>query len=158
MERWDRCFLGAREAGTTSGGVGFIVAPDFTKKVTSVTFHSHRFGILTATLTKDFSVSIIQVYAPTSDSDESQHEDFYDDLGEIVRSQKTSYVVISGDFNARVGSRRTGEKFIGANSAENRNAAGERLANFCEIYHMYHGNSQFIKAPMKRWTYESPNG
>ncbi|PIO55839.1 hypothetical protein TELCIR_22771, partial [Teladorsagia circumcincta] len=76
-------FLGAREAGTTSGGVAFIVALDFTKKVTSVTFHSHRFGILTATLTKDFSVSIIQVYAPTSDSDESQHEDFYDDLGEL---------------------------------------------------------------------------
>ncbi|PIO65746.1 hypothetical protein TELCIR_12565, partial [Teladorsagia circumcincta] len=49
---------------------------------------------------------------PTSDSDEDQHEDFYDDLGELVRSQKSNYVVVSGDFNARLGSRRTGENFM----------------------------------------------
>uniref|UniRef100_A0A7I5EE48 Reverse transcriptase domain-containing protein n=1 Tax=Haemonchus contortus TaxID=6289 RepID=A0A7I5EE48_HAECO len=151
-------FLGARETGSTSGGVGFIVAPEFAKKVTSVTFYSHRFGILTATLTKDISVSIIQVYAPTSDCSDDQHEDFYDYLGELVRSQKSSYVVVSGDFNARVGGRGSGERFIGPNCAEQRNAAGERLANFCEIHHMFHGNSQFVKAPTKRWTYVSPNG
>ncbi|XGW33727.1 hypothetical protein V3C99_017843 [Haemonchus contortus] len=137
---------------------GFIVAPEFAKKVTSVTFYSHRFGILTATLTKDIGVSIIQVYAPTTDCSDDQHEDFYDHLGELVRSQKSSYIVVSGDFNARVGERRSGGRFIGPNCAEQRNAAGERLANFCEIHHMFHGNSQFVKAPTKRWTYLSPNG
>ncbi|PIO66594.1 hypothetical protein TELCIR_11689 [Teladorsagia circumcincta] len=141
-------FLGAREAGTTPGGVGFMVAPNFTKNVMSVTLHSHRFVILTGTLTKDFSASIILVYASKSDSDEDQQEDFYDDLSELIRSQKCSCAVVSGDFNARVRSRRTGENFTGPDSAQQRNAAGKRPANFCEIYHMYHGNSQFVEAPM----------
>ncbi|PIO74397.1 hypothetical protein TELCIR_03598 [Teladorsagia circumcincta] len=132
MERRYAIFLGARESGSTSGGIGFIVAPGFTKYVTNVTFYGHRLGVLTATLTKDISISIIQVYAPMCGCSEEQHQDFYGDLGELIRSQKSSYVVVFGDFNARIGSRMQGERFIGPNSAEPRNAAGERLANFCE--------------------------
>ncbi|PIO71663.1 hypothetical protein TELCIR_06428 [Teladorsagia circumcincta] len=100
----------------------------------------------------------MQVYASMCDSSEEQHEDFYDDLEELARSQKSSCVVVSGDFNAGIGSQRQGKRFIGPNSAEPRNAAGERHANFCEVLHLYHGNSQFMKTPMKRWTYDSPNG
>ncbi|PIO74810.1 hypothetical protein TELCIR_03175 [Teladorsagia circumcincta] len=95
-------FLGARESGSTSGGIGFIVAPGFVKYVTNVTFHSHRFGVLTATLTKDISISIIQVYAPMCDSSEEQHEDFYDDLGELIRSQKSSCVVVISHHRAQI--------------------------------------------------------
>ncbi|PIO77183.1 hypothetical protein TELCIR_00699 [Teladorsagia circumcincta] len=96
--------------------------------------------------------------APMCDSNEEQHEDFYDDLGELIRSQKSSCVVVSGDFNARTGSQRQGERFVGPNSAESRNTAGERLANFCEIFHLYHGNSQFMKTPTKSGREEHPAG
>ncbi|VDL66817.1 unnamed protein product [Nippostrongylus brasiliensis] len=150
-------FLGSRKAQSTSGGVGFIVAPGFAKYITSVTFHSHRLGVLTATTSKGM-VSIIQAYAPTADSSEELHEEFYEELQDLIRSQKSNCIIVGGDFNARIGPRRPGERFIGPNSAEIRNDTGEMLANFCETLHLYHGNSHFFKPPNRRWTHCSPNG
>ncbi|EYB91554.1 hypothetical protein Y032_0204g1870 [Ancylostoma ceylanicum] len=63
-----------------------------------------------------------------------------------------------GGFNARVGPRKDGEVFIGPNSAQQRSEAEERLANFCETHHPFHGNSQFVKNPAMRWTHVSLNG
>ncbi|VDL86622.1 unnamed protein product, partial [Nippostrongylus brasiliensis] len=71
------------------------------------------------------------MYAPTADRSEEEHKDFYDELGDLVRSQKCSYLVVMGDFNARVGPRKPGEHYIGTNGVE---------------------------APAKRWTHVSPNG
>ncbi|PIO77455.1 hypothetical protein TELCIR_00438 [Teladorsagia circumcincta] len=85
-------FFGARSRNNIRRS-RFHSGTDFTKNVTTVTFHSHRLGILTATLAKDFSVSTIQVYAFTSDSDEDQHEDFYDDLGELAQDCTLSEVM-----------------------------------------------------------------
>ncbi|VDL77250.1 unnamed protein product [Nippostrongylus brasiliensis] len=150
-------FLGSRKAQSTSG-VGFIVGPCFAKYVTSVTFHSHRLGVLTATMSKGTMVSIIQAYAPTADSSEELHEEFYEELQDRIRSQKNNCIIIGGDLNARIGPRRRGERFIGLNSAEIRNDTGEMLANFCETLHLYHGNSHFFKSPKRRWTHCSPNG
>uniref|UniRef100_A0A7I4Y1L8 Endo/exonuclease/phosphatase domain-containing protein n=1 Tax=Haemonchus contortus TaxID=6289 RepID=A0A7I4Y1L8_HAECO len=123
-------FLEARKANSTSG-VGFLVSPNFSKHVKSVTFHGHRLAILTAHLSRDSQVTIIQAYAPTADSDEEQHDNFYVQLEELVRRQR-GYVVVMVDFNARVGSRKHGEVFIGLPSADERNepGAGERLASF----------------------------
>ncbi|VDL75321.1 unnamed protein product, partial [Nippostrongylus brasiliensis] len=118
----------------------------------------HRLAVLTAELPKGLDVSVIQVYAPTADRSEEEHEDFYDELGDLVRLQKCSYLVVMGDFNARVGPRKAGEHYIGTNGVKGRNESGERLANFCEMHHLFHGNSQFVKAPAKRWTHVSPNG
>ncbi|XGW33986.1 hypothetical protein V3C99_018045, partial [Haemonchus contortus] len=67
-------FLGARKTNSTSGGVGFLVSPNFSKHVDSVTFHGHRLAILTAYLSRDSQVTIIQAYAPTADSNEEQHD------------------------------------------------------------------------------------
>ncbi|EYC17621.1 hypothetical protein Y032_0030g2176 [Ancylostoma ceylanicum] len=78
-------FLGAHKPGATSGGVGFIVAPNFT----SATFYGYRLGVLTVSLSKDIDVSLIQAYAPTADRDEEEHDEFYSDLGDLVRSQKS---------------------------------------------------------------------
>ncbi|VDO67195.1 unnamed protein product [Haemonchus placei] len=100
---------------------------------------------------------LIQAYAPTADTDEEQHDNFYERLEELVRRQR-GYVVVMGDFNARVGSRKHGEVFVGPHSAKEGNGLGERLASFCELHNLYHGNSQFLKAPQKRWTHIPPNG
>ncbi|KAL6738932.1 hypothetical protein Aduo_012428 [Ancylostoma duodenale] len=151
-------FLGARKTGSTSGGVGFIVAPNFARNITSATFYGHRLAVLTASLSKDIDVSIIQAYASTADRDEEEHNEFYSDLGDLVRFKKSTFIVVMGDFNARIGPRKVGEVLIGPNSAEQRNEAGVRLANFFETHHLFHGNSQFMKNPAKRWTYMFPNG
>ncbi|PIO69788.1 endonuclease/exonuclease/phosphatase family protein [Teladorsagia circumcincta] len=130
--------LGARKFNSTSGGVGFIVSPELSKHVLSVTFHGHRLAVLTASLSRDVQITVIQVYEPTADSDEEEHDDFYDQLEELIRR---GTVVVMGDFDARIGSRRAGEVYIGPHSAEERNEAGQRLANFCELHHFFHGNS-----------------
>ncbi|PIO59984.1 hypothetical protein TELCIR_18536, partial [Teladorsagia circumcincta] len=149
-------FLGTRKSNSTSGGVGFIVSPEFSKHVRSVTFYGHRLAMLTASLSRDAQITVIQVYAPIADSDEEEHDDFYEQLEKLICRQR-SYVVVMGDFNARIGSRRPGEVYIGPHSAEERNEAGQRLANFCELHHLYHGNSQFLKPPRRRWTHITPN-
>ncbi|PIO57988.1 hypothetical protein TELCIR_20588, partial [Teladorsagia circumcincta] len=94
-------------------------------------------------------VTVIQVYAPIADSDE-EADDFCELLEEPICRQR-SYVVVMGDFNASIGSRRVGVIFIGPHSAEERNKAGQRLADFCKLTHSYHGNSQFLKSPKRRW-------
>ncbi|EYC04149.1 hypothetical protein Y032_0089g2246 [Ancylostoma ceylanicum] len=105
-------FLGARKPGTTSGGVGLIVAPNFAKNIISATFHPHWLAVLTVSLSKDFDVSIIQAYAPTADPDEEEHEQFYSDLGDLVRFKKSTFVVVMGDFNARIGPWKVGWRSI----------------------------------------------
>ncbi|PIO64418.1 hypothetical protein TELCIR_13953 [Teladorsagia circumcincta] len=73
--------------------------------------------MLTASLSRDVQITVIQVYAPIADSDEEEHDDFYEQLEELIRRER-SYVVVMGDFNARIGSRRAGEVYIGPHSAE----------------------------------------
>ncbi|EPB77701.1 hypothetical protein ANCCEY_03205 [Ancylostoma ceylanicum] len=92
----------ARKPGTTSGEVGFIVVPKFARNITRATFHGHRLAALIVSLSKDIYVSIIQAYAPTADRDEVQHDEFYSDLDDLVRSQESTFVVVMGGFNARM--------------------------------------------------------
>ncbi|EPB70920.1 hypothetical protein ANCCEY_09977 [Ancylostoma ceylanicum] len=94
---------GARKPGSTSGGVGFVVAPNFARNITSATFYGHRLAVLKVSLSKNIDVSLIQAYAPTADRDEEEHDEFYSDLGDLVRSQKSTFVLVMGDFNARIG-------------------------------------------------------
>ncbi|VDO46664.1 unnamed protein product [Haemonchus placei] len=49
----------------------------------------------------DSQFTIIQAYAPTADSEEEQHDNFYEQLEELVRRQR-GYVVVMGEFNARI--------------------------------------------------------
>uniref|UniRef100_A0A158QKG7 Reverse transcriptase domain-containing protein n=1 Tax=Haemonchus placei TaxID=6290 RepID=A0A158QKG7_HAEPC len=83
---------------------------NFSKHVKSITFHGHRLAILTAYLTRDSQVTIIKAYASAADSDEGKHHSFYEQLEELVRRQR-GYVVVMGDFNARVGSRKHDRTF-----------------------------------------------
>ncbi|PIO66770.1 hypothetical protein TELCIR_11504, partial [Teladorsagia circumcincta] len=50
-------FLGARKSNSTSGGVGFIVSPEFSKHVRSVTFYGHRLAMLAASLSRDVQIT-----------------------------------------------------------------------------------------------------
>ncbi|XGW05879.1 hypothetical protein V3C99_016328, partial [Haemonchus contortus] len=149
-------FLGARKKSSTSGGGWF---PSVSELLQARERNVPRAPTrqLTAYLSRNSRVNIIQAYAPTANSDEEQHDNFHDQAEELVLRQR-GYVVVKGDLNARVGSRKHGEVFIGPHSAEERSEPGERLASFCELHHLYHGDSQFFKAPRKRWTLISPNG
>ena len=57
---------------------------------------------------KPFNITIIQVYAPTSNTEEAEIEQFYEDLQERLElTPKKDVLFIIGDWNAKVGSQET---------------------------------------------------
>ena len=52
---------------------------------------------------KPFSITVIQVYAPTSNAEEAEIEQFYEDLQDLLElSHKKDNLFIIGDWNAKV--------------------------------------------------------
>ena len=59
---------------------------------------------------KRFSSTVIQVYAPTSNTEEAEAERFYEDLQDLLELTPKKYVLfIIGAWNAKVGSQETPE-------------------------------------------------
>ena len=57
---------------------------------------------------KLFSITVIQVYAPTSNAEEVQVEQFYEELQVFLElTPKKDVLSIIGDWNAKVGSQKT---------------------------------------------------
>ena len=57
---------------------------------------------------KPFNITVIQVYAPTSNTEEAEVERFYEDLQDILElTSKKDVLFIIGDWNAKVGSEET---------------------------------------------------
>ena len=54
---------------------------------------------------KPFNIRVIQVYAPTSNTEEAAVERFYEDLQDLLElTSKKDILFIIGDWNAKVGS------------------------------------------------------
>ena len=54
---------------------------------------------------KPFNITVIQVYAPTSNAEEAEVERFYENLQDLLEhTPKTDAFFIIGDWNAKVGS------------------------------------------------------
>ena len=57
---------------------------------------------------KPFNITVIQVYAPTSNVEEAEVERFYEDLQDLVElTPKKDVLFIIGDWSAKVGSQET---------------------------------------------------
>ena len=84
---------------------------------------------------KPFSISVIQVFAPSSNTEEAEIEWFCEDLQDLLELIPPKDVLfITGDWNAKVGSQEkpgvTGKFGLGA-----WNEAGQRLIEFCKRTH-----------------------
>ena len=54
---------------------------------------------------KPFNITVIQVYAPTSNAEEDEVEWFYEDLQDLLElTPKKNAIFIIGDWNTKVGS------------------------------------------------------
>ena len=54
---------------------------------------------------KPFNITVIQVYAPTSNAEEAEVEQFYEDLQDLLElTPKKDVLFIIGDWNTKVGS------------------------------------------------------
>ena len=81
---------------------------------------------------KPFNITVIQVYAPTTDVKEAEVEQFYEDLQDFLELiPKKDVLFITGDWNAKVESEEipgvTGKFGLGV-----QNEAGQRLIEFCQ--------------------------
>ena len=57
---------------------------------------------------KPYNITVIQVYAPTSNAEEAEVERFYEDLQNLLELKtKKDILFIIGDWNAKVGSQET---------------------------------------------------
>ena len=80
---------------------------------------------------KPFSITVIQVYDPICNAEETEVERFYEDLEDFLElTSKKDVLFIIGDWNAKVGSQEISvtDKFgLGV-----QNKAGQRLIEFCQ--------------------------
>ena len=57
---------------------------------------------------KPFNITVIEVYAPTSNAEEAEFERFYEDLQDLLKlTPKKDVLFITGDWNAETGSQET---------------------------------------------------
>ena len=92
---------------------------------------------------KPFNITIIQVYALTSNAEEAEVEWFYEDLQDLLElTSKKDVLFIIGDWNAKVGSQET-PGVTGKFGLGIRNEAGQRLIEFCQENALVIANTLF---------------
>ena len=106
---------------------------------------------------KPFNITVIQVYAPTSNAEEAEIEWFYEDLHDLLElTPKKDVLFIIGDWNAKVGSQEitevTGKFGLGV-----QNEAGQRLIEFCQENTLVIANTLFQQHKRRIYTWTSPD-
>ena len=106
---------------------------------------------------KPFNITVIQVYAPTSNAEEAEIEWFYEDLQDLLElTLKKDVLFIIGDWNAKVGSQETpgvtGKFGLGV-----QNEAGQRLIEFCQENALVIANTLFQQHKRRIYTWTSPD-
>ena len=103
-------------------------------------------------------ITLIQVYAPTTNAKEAEVDWFYEDLQDLLElTPKKDVFFIIGDWNAKVGSQEipgvTGKFGLGG-----QNEAGQRLTEFCQENELVIANSLFQQHTRRPCTWTSPDG
>ena len=81
---------------------------------------------------KPFNITVMQVYAPTSNAEEAEVERFYEDLQDLLELTPPKDVLfIIGDWNAKVESQEI-PGITGKFGLEVQNKAGQRPTEFCQ--------------------------
>ena len=109
---------------------------------------------------KPFNITVIQVYAPTNNTDEVEVEVewFYEDLQDLLElTPKKDVLFIIRDQNAKVGSQDlpgiTGKFGLGV-----QNEVGQRLIEFCQDNTLVIANTLFQQHKRRLYTWTSPDG
>ena len=107
---------------------------------------------------KPFNITVIQVYAPTSNAEEAEVEQFNEDLQDLLEvTPKKDVLVFIGDWNAKEGSQETpgvtGKFGLGV-----QNETGQRLAEFCQLNALVIANTLFQQHKRRLYTWTSPDG
>ena len=105
---------------------------------------------------KPFNITVVQVYAPTSNTEEAER--FYKDTQDLLELKpKKDVLFIIGDWNAKVGSQETpgvtGKFGLGV-----QNEAGKRLIELCQENALVIADTLFKPHKRRLYTWTSPDG
>ena len=104
---------------------------------------------------KPFNITVIQVYAPTSNAEEAEVERLYEDLQDLLElTPKKDVLFIIGDGNAKVGSQET-PGVTGKFGLGIQNEAGQRLRDFCQENTLVIANTLFQQHKRRLYTWTS---
>ena len=107
---------------------------------------------------KPFNITVIQVNAPTSNAEEAEVEQFYEDLQDLLeltpQKDQKDVLFIIGDWNAKVGSQET-PGVTGKFGPGIRNEAGQRLIEFCQENALVITNTLFQQHKRRLFTWTS---
>ena len=107
---------------------------------------------------KPFNITVIRVYALTSNAEEAEAEWFYEDLQYFLElTPKKDVLFIIGDWNAKVGSQET-PGVTGKFGFGLQNEAGQRLIEFCQENTLVTANTLFQQHKRRLYTWTSPDG
>ena len=107
---------------------------------------------------KPLNITVIQVYAPTSNAEEAELEWFYEDPQDLLElTPKKDVLFITGNLNAKVGSQET-PGVTGKYGLEMQNEAGQRLIEFCQENALVIANTLFQQHKIRLYTRTSPDG
>ena len=107
---------------------------------------------------KPFNITVIQVYAPTSNVEQAEVERFYEDLQDFLElTPRKDILFIIGDWNAKVGSQET-PGVTGKFGLGMHNEAGQRLIEFCQENALVMANTHFQQHKRRLYTWTSPDG
>ena len=105
---------------------------------------------------KPFNITVIQVYAPTSNAEEAEVESFYEDLQDLLElTPKKDVLFIIRDWNAKLGSQET-PGLTGKFGLGIQNEAGQRLIEFCQENTLVIANTLFQQHKRRLYTWTSP--
>ena len=105
--------------------------------------------------TKRHKLKIVQVYAPTTDEEDTNS--FYNDVDKTF-GKPNLYTIVMGDFNVQIGKRASPvETAMGKFGRELRNERGDTLVEWATSRKYKIMNTMFQKKAGRRLTWRSPN-
>ena len=151
-------YSGGKSAGMC--GVGFYLSSDMEKALMGYNPVNERI-VLVRIRSRQRNLTIIQVYAPTTQADDEEIEAFYEKLQvTIEKVNKRDVIVIMGDFNAKIGENlgRLYSNAIGPYGLGERNSRGDRLEDFAVENDLVIANTLFQQPKRRLYTWTSPDG
>ena len=107
---------------------------------------------------KQFKITVVQAYTPTSNPEEAEVEWLYEDLQDLLElTPKKDVLFIIGNWNAKVASQET-PGVTGKFGLEVGNEARQRLIEFCQENALVIANTLFQQNKRRFYTWTSPGG
>ena len=147
-----------RQESLRRNGVALIVNKTVQNAVIACSLKTDRM-IFVHLQGKPFNITVIQVYALTSDAEEAETEEAeYEDLQDLLElTPQKDVFFIMGDWNGKVGSQQTpGVK--GKFGRGVQNEAGQRLIDLCQENALVIANTLFQQQKRRLYTWTSPDG